>query len=145
MLSNEIHQMTQREWRELGFFYDRDDDIKEWRLQGSRAGLRKFATALRDYAAHPGHAALSEHKHLGPYCYLEIGTWSSPEITDHWIAGPLQDLQKLADSIDTHLISASAGDRICLRTLFAPSSSHELVLQVQDDDFDPAAADTACW
>ena len=137
--------MTQREWRELGFFYDRDDDIKEWRLQGSRAGLQKFATALRDYAAHPGHAALSEHEHLGPYYYLEIGTWSSPEITDHWIAGPLQELQELADSVDAYLVAALAGDCICLRALFAPSSSHELVLQVRDDDFDPAAADTACW
>lgn len=145
MSSNKINQMTQREWRELGFFYDRDDDIKEWRLQGSRAGLHKLATALRDYAAHPGHAALSEHEHLGPYYYLEIGTWSSPEITDHWIAGPLQELQELADSVDTYLVAASAGDCICLRALFAPSSSHELVLQVREDDFDPAAADTACW
>lgn len=145
MSSNEINQMTQREWLELGFFYERNDDIKEWRLQGSRAGLHKFASALRDYAAHPDHAALSEHEHLGPYYYLEIGTWSSPEITDHWIAGPLQALQELSDSVDTCLVAASAGDCICLRTLFAPSSSHELVLQVMGDDFDPAAADTACW
>ena len=145
MSSNKINQMTQREWRELGFFYDRDDDTKEWRLQGSRAGLHKFASALRDYAAHPGHAALSEHEHLGPHYYLEIGTWSSPEITDRWIAGPLPGLQELAHSVDTCLVAASAGDCICLRALFAPSSSHELVLQVKDDDFDPAAADAACW
>ena len=144
MSSNKINQMTQREWRELGFFYDRDDDTKEGRLQGSRAGLHKFPSALRDYAAHPGHAALSEHEHLGPYYYLEIGTWSSPEITDHWIAGPLPRLQEMADSVDTCLVAASAGDCICLRALFAPSSSHELVPQVQDDDFDPAAADAAC-
>ena len=145
MPSNKMNQITQREWRELGFFYERDDDIKEWRLQGSRVGLQEFATALRGYAAHPNHATLSEHEHLGPYCYLEIGTWSSAEITDHWIAGPLQELQQLADSVDTCLVAASAGDCICLRTLFAPSSSYELVLQVRDDDFDPAAADTACW
>ncbi len=44
MPSAKINEMTQREWRELGYFYDRDDSAKEWRLIGSKAGLRQFAS-----------------------------------------------------------------------------------------------------
>ena len=42
-MDSETQDHTREEWRELGFFYDRDDDAKEWRLRGSRDGLRRFA------------------------------------------------------------------------------------------------------
>jgi hypothetical protein len=66
---------TRREWRELGFFYDRDDVSKEWRLVGSREGLRHFAGLLRAYVADPRNEMKSEHEHYGPYMYLEVMTW----------------------------------------------------------------------
>lgn len=145
MSRTEINQMTRREWRELGFFYDRNDEIKEWRLQGSKNGLRQFATALRHYAANPARSVASEHEHFGPYQYLKIGTWMSPDISAHWIAGELDDLQKLSQLVESHLLAACTGDCVALRETFAPRASYDLVMEVREDDFDPAMADDACW
>jgi hypothetical protein len=39
MPSEATNRATRREWRELGFFYLRDDRTKVWTLAGSRAGL----------------------------------------------------------------------------------------------------------
>ncbi|NHZ33301.1 hypothetical protein [Massilia rubra] len=145
MPSTEINEMTQREWRELGFFYDRHDESKEWRLIGSKAGLRHFAHAMKKYASHPGNELVSEHQHFGPYGYLAIGTWTTSEITDHWIAGPLGEIQGLALTIISRLDTASSGDCIYLRRAFSPLSPYELVMEVREDSFDPAKADSACW
>jgi hypothetical protein len=84
MPSSEIDEVTQRKWRDLGFFCDRDDDAKEWRLIGANAGLRQFAHAMQKYAAKPSNHLISEPKHFGPYNYLAVGTWTTFEITDHW-------------------------------------------------------------
>jgi hypothetical protein len=137
--------MTRREWRELGFFYDRDDAVREWRLRGSKAGLRHFSDALQAYAVDPRNEALSEHEHFGPYRYLEIGTWTTPEITKHWIAGPLSEIHQLGLTVQTQIDAASIGDCIRLRASFAPLSPYELVLEVQADSFDPVSADPLCW
>ena len=75
MPSDATNQSTRREWRELGFFYDRDDQAKVWQLTGSRAGLLRFRDVLRSYAADPGNDLKSEHQHYGPYGYLEVMTW----------------------------------------------------------------------
>lgn len=107
-----INEITQREWRELGYFYDRYDDINEWRLSGSTAGLLKFANALQAYAADPGSELVSEHEHFGPYGYLKVGTWTTSKITDDWITGPLSELSTLTLTIASRLHVASVGDRI---------------------------------
>jgi hypothetical protein len=145
MPSTKINEMTQREWRELGFFYDRDDDAKEWRLIGSKIGLRQFAQAMQKYAAKPGNELVSEHEHFGPYSYLEVGTWTISEITDHWIAGSLVEIQRLALTVISRLDAASEGDCIYLRAEFAPHSPYDLVLEVRDDSYDPAQDDSTCW
>ena len=145
MPSDATNQATRREWRELGFFYERDDAAKHWRLIGSAQGLLRFAQLVRDYAANPGHDMLSEHAHYGPYMYLEIGTWSGPEITDHWIAGRPSDLLRLSTVIQERLARATVGDRFRLRSAYVPSSTYELVIEVRDDAFDPARADANCW
>lgn len=145
MPSPKINESTQREWRELGFFYERNDEAKEWRLQGSKIGLRRFSAAMRAYAGKPENELVSEHEHFGPYMYLELGTWQHSEITAHWIAGPLEEIAALADTMDICLSSASVGDCIFLRAAFAPTAPYELVLEVRDDTFDPATADTECW
>lgn len=59
MPSSEINEMTQREWRELVFFYDRDDDAKEWRLIGAKAWLLQFAHAMQKYGAKPSNDLIS--------------------------------------------------------------------------------------
>lgn len=145
MPSAKINEATRREWRELGFFYDRDDSAKEWRIVGSKGNLGRFVKVLRDYAADARNDVISEHEHYGPYMYLEIGTWTAPEITDHWIAGPLNNLLKLAAIAETRIEQANVGDKIILRDAFSPASPYEIVLEVKDESFDPALADWACW
>lgn len=145
MPSVQINEATRREWRELGFFYDRIDRTKEWRIVGSKEKLRHLGNILRDYVANSRNEVISEHEHYGPYLYLEIGTWTSSEITDHWIAGPLNKLFELAEIIESRIETANVGDEIKLRDAFSPTSQWELVLEVKDDLFDPALADPACW
>lgn len=70
MPNTKINELTQREWRELGYFYDRHDDVKEWRLSGSKAGLLNFAKSLQVYVQKTGNDLVSEHVHFGPYGYL---------------------------------------------------------------------------
>jgi len=145
MPSEETNKITREEWRELGFFYEYVDAAKLWRLRGSRAGLLSFADTLRKYTLNPRNRELSEHDHLGPYMYLTIGTWTKAEISDHWIAGPLEDLQRLSTFLRERLLSAQSGDTLHLRETFAPGSSCELELCIEANGFDPAAADTLCW
>jgi hypothetical protein len=143
--TEKVNEATRQEWRELGFFYDRDDETKEWLIRGSRAGLFGFARTLREYSKNPRRQQLSEHDHLGPYMYLEIGTWSARVIDDHWIAGTLEDLSVLSALITERVSKAKEGDVLMLREAYAPASPYELRLEARGDEFDPAAADKACW
>ena len=70
MPSDATNRATRREWRELGFFYDRDDGTKVWKLTGSRVGLLRFRDALLSYVADPRNALKSEHEHYGPYALV---------------------------------------------------------------------------
>jgi hypothetical protein len=67
MASERVNQATRKEWRELGFFYERDDEGKEWRILGARSGIGKFANILREYSQDLVNLKLSEHDHIGPY------------------------------------------------------------------------------
>ena len=145
MPSEETKRATQREWRELGFFYDCDDFSKSWRIMGTVQGLQRFAHLVRAYAFNSKNESLSEHEHFGPYMFLEIGTWSHPEITSHWIAGSLRDLSTLATLIESVAELSAVGDRVSLRHQFAAESPYDLIIEVQNEPFDPARADTQCW
>jgi hypothetical protein len=143
--TEETNEAIRREWRELGFFYELNDDVKEWLFRGSRAGLLTFARSRHDYSNNPRHRQVSEHDHFGPYMYLKIATWDAPEITDHWIAGTLEDLSRLSVLVGEQVLKAKTGDMLRFRKAYAPSSAYELVLEMCDDEFEPAAADRACW
>jgi hypothetical protein len=145
MPSEQTNVATRRKWRELGFFYDRDDIEKRWRIVGTRGGLSRFCDELVAFAGNSKNEAKSEHVHLGPYMYLELGSWPYPQITDHWIAGPLSTLRGLADVIRLKLASAAVGDVISFRDVFAPGSPYDLILELRSDGFDPAKEDSACW
>lgn len=145
MPSVEANEATRGEWRDLGFFYDRDDASKSWRIAGTVQGLRKFARLVRNYALNPKNESLSEHEHFGPYMSLEIATWSRPEITSHWIAGPRKDLSTLAALIESVADRSPVGERVSLRHFFASESPYDLIVEVQDDAFDPAREDPQCW
>ena len=107
MPSEATNEATRRAWRELGFFCDRNDAAKEWRIVGSVKGLRKFASEIRKYASSPANDRPSEYQHFGPSMNLEIGTWHQTEITEQWIGGPLTEFLRLAA-----LIERSAQDNV---------------------------------
>jgi len=141
MPSNATNEATRREWRELGFFYNRNDQQKVWRLVGSRSGLLRFRDALFEYAEDPSNDYESEHEHYGPYLFLEIMTWPEPGFDDHGIRGSLPDLKRLAAIVDTKLGVAQPGETICIRDEFAANSPYALIMEVRRNDFDPAQAD----
>jgi hypothetical protein len=139
--SEATNQATREEWRELGYFYDHEDSNKCWRLVGSKSGLGGFVTALRAYCEDPRNAKISEHDHYGPYMYLKVMTWSDAGIDGNSIHGTLDDLNRLAELMDTALIHACPGDTIYLGRKYVPDPEHDLLLRVKHDDFDPATSD----
>lgn len=142
MPTDATNEATRKEWRELGFFYDRNDQQKVWRLIGSRSGLLRFRDALLEYAGDPNNDYESEHEHYGPYSYLEVMTWPEPGFDDHAIRGSLSDLNRLAAIVDTKLAAAHPGETIRIRDEFAANSAYALIIEVRGDDFDPAQADS---
>lgn len=144
MPSPAVNAQTRQEWRELGFFYDRDDATRRWRLVGSKAGLAKFRQLLHEYVADPRHVQASEHEHFGPYMYLKIMTWTEASLNDTAIAGSLEDLSRLSTILETRLAAASPGQSFEIGQEYAPDSEYGMQVQVADDAFDPASADTNC-
>jgi hypothetical protein len=143
MPSDATNQATREEWRELGFHYDRDDNAKSWILTGSRTGLLKFRDALLAYTSNPVNATPSEHDHYGPYMYLKVMTWPDAGFDDNCIRGSLDDLKRLTTIIERKIAFASVGESIRIQEEFAPDSPFGLVINIRDDDFDPASADSA--
>ena len=141
MPSEEVNEATRKEWRDLGFFYDRDDDRNEWRLVGSHSGLLKFRDLLLRYVGNPRNAANSEHDHYGPYMYLEIMTAAQPGIDRHAIYGALQDLRRLASVVETKLKNTRAGSLVRIDEEFARDCGYSLLLDIREENFDPASAD----
>jgi hypothetical protein len=142
MPSDATNEMTKQEWRELGFFYDCDDQARVWTLTGSRTGLLRFRDALLSYVADPRRAQKSEHEHYGPYMYLVVTTWPEAGIDGHSIFGPLADLARLAKLVEAKLATAQPGSSFIIREEFAADSAYALALELQEEGFDPATADT---
>lgn len=142
MPSDTSNKATRREWRELGFFYHRDDQTKVWKLTGSRAGLLRFRDALLSYVAEPRNALQSEHEHYGPYSYLEVMTWPEPGFDNHAIRGTVADLARLAALIEAKIAIARPSSTVRIQEEFATDSPYALVFDLREDGFDPAAADT---
>jgi hypothetical protein len=132
---------TAQEWRELGFFPEIDTGKSLWRLTGSRAGLLRLRDILLEYVADPRNAVNSEHEHYGPYGSLEIMTWPEAGFDDHAIHGSLADLTRLAELVDSKLATVKPNSLVHIREEFASDSPYTLLLDVRDDQFDPASAD----
>jgi hypothetical protein len=139
--SDATNKTTRREWRELGFFYHRDDETKVWKLTGSRAGLLRFRDTLVSYVADHRNALKSKHEHYGPYSYLEVMTWPEAGFDKHAVRGSLADLTRLAKLVESKLATARPGSSVLIQDEFAPDSSYALVLDSREDSFDPATAD----
>ncbi len=134
-------EQIRSEWRELGFFYDRNESSKTWRLVGSRTGLMRFADLLRAYAADTRNETKSEHEHYGPYMYLEVLTWQEAGMDGHSIHGTPNDLRRLAQLVEKHLAGLTTGKTASIREEFASAAEYTLVMELRDDMFDPASAD----
>jgi hypothetical protein len=141
MPSDALNEETRKEWRELGFFYDCDNQTKVWKLTASREGLLRFRDVLCSYVADPRNRLESEHEHYGPYMYLKIMTWPEAGCDENAIRGPLADLERLAKLIEAKLSVAHAGSSVLIREEFAVDSPYALVLDLREDGFDPATAD----
>jgi hypothetical protein len=141
MPSDATNRQTKKEWRELGFFYDKDAQTKIWKLTGSRAGLLCFRDILLSYVADPENELKSEHEHYGPYSYLEVMTWPVAGFDEHAIRGPLEDLARLAKIIETKLATLQPGSSVVIQEEFAAHSPYALVLDLRHDGFDPSDAD----
>ncbi len=141
MPSDATNRATRQQWRELGFFFDRDDQARHWKIAGSRAGLLRFRDALLEYAGDRRNAGRGEHEHYGPYMCLEVMTWPEAGFDGHAIRGSLTDLARLARLIETKLAQAQPGSPIRIREEFAADSPYALVLDLREDGFDPATAD----
>jgi len=125
---------------EIGFFYHRDGQQTVWRLIGSRSGLFRFRDVLLDYADDSSNDYKSEQEHYGPD-YLEIMTWPEPGFDDHAIHGSLADMNRLAAIVENRLAATRAGDSVLMQDEFAANTPYALILEVREDDFDPAEAD----
>jgi hypothetical protein len=141
MPSDAINKATRREWRELGFFYDCDNETKVWKLIGSRSGLLRFRDILLSYAADARNTPDGEHEHYGPYSYLKIMTCPEAAFDDEAIRGSLADLARLAKLIEVKLATTQPGSFTVIQQEFAANSPNALVLDLREDGFDPATAD----
>jgi len=139
--SEDTNEATRCEWRTLGFFYDRDDRTRKWRLVGSLDGLQSFVAILRAYGRDPRNARQSEHDHYGPYMYLKVMTWPDPGIDGDAIYGSLGDLIRLAGLIEQRLQKATPGDTFGIADAYTRGCEYDLVFEVADAGFDPATAD----
>jgi hypothetical protein len=139
--SSATDDATRAEWRELGFFYELDGDLQQWRLIGSRSGLLGFRDLVLDYAAAPAHATESKHAYHGPRSQLGMMTWPDPGIDVDGISGSVDDFRHLAALVERKLSGAQPGDRIRIGRDYAPASDYVLVLDLREDAFDPASVD----
>lgn len=139
--SEATNQATREEWRELGFYYETQEDPPCWRFVGSPLGLAKFVQLLDEYVRDPRNEALSEHEHYGPYMYLEVETANSPEIDNRSIRGSLPNLARLRDLVAVGLRSVGPGQSFVIGHEYSDAASFPLQFEVRDADFDPASAD----
>lgn len=135
----DVDALVRDEWRELQFFYDRDDNSRVWRLAGSCDGLKNIATLLREYVSNPVNQMISEHEHYGPYSYLKIMTWTEPEIGNNAIVGTLSDLARLAEIVDRCLESAKIGDVISIAKEYVEDADYDFILEIHPSNTDPVA------
>ena len=133
---------TKREWRELGFHYDRNDESKEWIFTGSRSGLIKLAAIFKAYALDERNSIDSEHEHYGPYSYFKIMTINDEKgVNDNAIYGSLKDIAYLGNAIEETVLSSKPGQRVSFRNIFESNSEYDIVLDFREDGFDPISID----
>jgi len=128
-----------REWRELGYYYEFNEGLKQWRFYGSKTGLQNIINQLNAYGNNPANNFISEHIHLGPYNYLKIMTWHKADIAKEWIAGTISDLNDLKNLITQKLSTSEIGDVFIIGKNYASDTVNTLLFIIMADNFDPAS------
>jgi len=138
----DIIEETKTEWRELGFFYDRNEEKKEWFFRGDRAGLIKLAELFRRYGKNEKNRSLFEHDHYGPYMYFKVITvFEERGFNENAIYGDLEDISHLGDIVESKLKEMKVGDIESIRTEYSPESEYDMKLILEADGFDPVSVD----
>lgn len=132
---------SEDQWRTLGFFYDVNEEQKQWIFIGSKNGLMNFHAILNEYSKSKQYREISTHEHYGPYLYLKIMTWDTPGVDGDSIHGSQEDIGRLANIVLSRLEGATAGDNFVVGEEYAKESEYCIVLAVKDDGFDPALVD----
>ena len=73
--------------------------------------------------------------------YLEIMTWHEAGFDNHAIYGSLHELERLANLVNNKLVAAKPGTTITIESEYSSNSPYALILEVREDNFDPAEAD----
>ena len=141
MTPSDLNELIRNEWRALGFYYDRDDDSREWQLSGSREGLLNFSRLLTRYADNPQNDSKSEHDHFGPHMYLKIMTWPDAGIGRNAIHGTLDDLRRLGMIVRDTIGSMEVGETARIQKQFVAAAEYAIVLNARGDDTDPSVMD----
>jgi hypothetical protein len=137
----DMDERNRKEWRELGVYYETDDNSKEWKIYGDRKGIENLISIINQYCNNETNHQISQHIHLGPYSYLKMMTWDSPFITTDVIAGTIDDLKKLCGLIKDKLQKAKTGDSFTIDKEFRGNNEAKITVNVMRDNFDPVTMD----
>lgn len=138
-LSEKGAEITRTEWRELGFFYESNEELKRWDLYGSKAGLGNLVKLLNQFALRE--ESNGEHEHLGPHWYFTLTSSSSPMLDKRGVWGSPKDFKKLAKLIDSELSLYSVGECIEISDKFCGEAEFCIALHIKGEAFDSASLD----
>lgn len=135
-----IANLAREGWRELGFWYDCQMSERRWVFRADRNGIAAFAAEVRRFTASPEAGEVGEHAHLGPFSNLRLMCANKREVTWRGIAGRREDFEELAAELDQRAQKGAAGEH-ALAESWSSGDSYRLVLLVEEEGFDPGAAD----
>ena len=130
---------TINEWKELRYYYEYEEELKQWRLYGNKKGLQSFVDNIEHYINNPTNNSISEHMHLGPHNYLKILTWHKAEISEKYIGGTFSDLKLLKELVAEKLKKVQAGEIFRIGNDYSPATTISILFFIMADGFDPSS------
>lgn len=141
MSAFDFNELNMKEWRDLGFYYEYDDEKHQWDFYGDKRGLMTLTTIIDEYMSFEENKELSEHIHLGPYQYLKVVTWKEPEINEQGLFGTFLDLNRFVNNFRDKVQLTSANDQFVVGEDYSNKSISRIVVHVMPDGFDPSSMD----
>ena len=135
----ELDLQTIGEWRKLGYYYEYEKDLKQWRFYGSKQGLKSLIKDINVYIDNPANNTISEHIHLGPHNYLKIMTWHNAIISEKYIAGTLSELKMLRELVEDNLMHSRIGETFIIGRDYSSNTTVTMLFIVMAKGFDPAS------